>query len=412
MSKQFNRSLVTLLSGSVLGQAIPIAIMPILTRVYSPEDFGLLALYVAITLTIGSIANGRYELAIMLPKKDSDAINIAALGIFIASVLSIFLFLIFIFFGDFIAKELGNAHIKYWLYLAPVSVFFIGVFNSLNYLCTRRSAYKSIAKSNIIRASSLSLSQLAFGVFSKLFNGLILGQFIGTLLVNFNLAKKVKSDYKSTNIQYLRMLALAKRYKKFPMFSMWAILANNLATHLNNILISTFYSLSTLGFYSLAQKILGLPTSVIGNSIGQVYFQQASEEKKQFGHARTTYKSTIKKLILLSIVFFFPLYFTIEYIFYYAFGSGWVIAGTYAKILIPFFAFRFIAVSLSTTNSLFEKQHYSLVWQIILLLTNIFVVNICNYLNLNFEFLIEMISLFNSILYFSLILITMKVSKG
>ena len=77
---EFTRNVLTLMTGTTIAQAIPIAISPILTRLYTPKDFGVLALFVAITSIFGSIANGRYELAIMLPKKDEDAVNILALG--------------------------------------------------------------------------------------------------------------------------------------------------------------------------------------------------------------------------------------------------------------------------------------------------------------------------------------------
>ena len=78
---EFSRDVLTLMTGSTIAQAIPIAITPILTRLYMPEDFGVLALFVAVTAILGSIANGCYEFAIMLPEQDEDSINIAALGL-------------------------------------------------------------------------------------------------------------------------------------------------------------------------------------------------------------------------------------------------------------------------------------------------------------------------------------------
>ena len=88
---EFSKNVLTLMTGTTIAQAIPIAISPILTRIYTPEDFGVLALFVAITSIFGSIANGRYELAIMLPKKDENAINIFALGLIITFSMSFIL---------------------------------------------------------------------------------------------------------------------------------------------------------------------------------------------------------------------------------------------------------------------------------------------------------------------------------
>ena len=97
---EFNRNILTLMTGSTIANAIPVAISPILTRIYSPEDFGLLALFLAVTTIFGTIVNGRYELAIMLPKKDEDAINIVALGFVIMSLITLILFVIVIIFNE------------------------------------------------------------------------------------------------------------------------------------------------------------------------------------------------------------------------------------------------------------------------------------------------------------------------
>ena len=79
---EFSRNVLTLMTGTSIAQAIPIAISPILTRIYTPEDFGVFALYMAIATVVSVIATGRYETAIMLPKKDSEAINLFIVSIF------------------------------------------------------------------------------------------------------------------------------------------------------------------------------------------------------------------------------------------------------------------------------------------------------------------------------------------
>ncbi|MBO2586078.1 oligosaccharide flippase family protein [Shewanella algae] len=412
MNSKFNRYLVTLLTGTIIGQAIPIAITPILTRLYTPADFGLLAIFVGITLTIGSIANARYELAIMLPKNDKDAFNVAVLCLLIAVLISLVTFLIAWEFNDEIELLLGNKDIGLWLYLIPVVIFSTGLYNTLNYLNTRKALYKPIARSKITQSSSMCVTQLTLSYYASIFNGLIVGQIIGSLISNISLFKSVKKDYSSYSIDFLRIKILAKRYKKFPQFSMWAILANNLSIHLNNMLVSVFYSVSTLGFYALAQRILGLPSTIVGNSIGQVYFQQATEEKKKTGQAWVTYRATLAKLFVMSCVFFIPLYFIIEDVFRVVFGNSWLIAGTYAKVLIPFFAIRFVASALSNTNNVFEKQFTALVWQVTLLLINVAVLFFSYTSDFCFLEMLYILSMANFIHYVILILITMKYAKG
>src|SRR5690606_7807845 len=143
---EFSKNVIILMTGTTVAQAIPITITPILTRMYSPEDFGVLALFVAITAILGSIANGRYELAIMLPDSDDDAINIAAMGMLIASILALLPFMPAVFLNDSISAKLENSFIGFWLYFVPSVVWLLGLYNILNYLNNRKQCYKDIAK--------------------------------------------------------------------------------------------------------------------------------------------------------------------------------------------------------------------------------------------------------------------------
>ena len=106
LKSEFNRNVLTLMTGTTIAQAIPIAITPILTRIYTPEDFGVFALFIAIASIFGTIVNGRYELAIMLTRKDEDAINIFALGFIITFVISLILLILVLVFNNYFVKFL------------------------------------------------------------------------------------------------------------------------------------------------------------------------------------------------------------------------------------------------------------------------------------------------------------------
>lgn len=368
---EFSRNVLTLMTGTTIAQAIPIAITPILTRLYTPDDFGVLALFIAVTSILGVVANGRYELAIMLPEKDDDAINIAALGLLIAIAFSIFLVIPAIFFNSQITHLLGNEQISMWLYFVPFVVLIMGLFNVLNYLNTRKKLYKDIAIANVYKSTAMASVQLGIGYLKSGAAGLISGQIFSQLVANLRLAKNVKANYDLTKLNTSEIKLLSKRYIDFPKYSMWAVLANSLAYNLIYILISTYFALSTLGFYSIAQKILGMPASLIGGSIGQVYFQAASKEKLETGTSINSFNATSKKLFFISVVLFTPLYFILPTVFAVIFGAEWRIAGDYGQIMLPFVAMQFIAAALSVTNSIFEKQKISLVWQLGLLVLSL-----------------------------------------
>jgi O-antigen/teichoic acid export membrane protein len=209
------------------------------------------------------------------------------------------------------------------------------------------------------------------------------------------------------------MKIMAIRYKKFPKYSLWGALSNSLSQNLSNILISSFFSLTTLGFYSLISRVLGIPSSLIGNSVGQVFFQEATIEKQKTGLATKTFNKTIKKLITLGLPFFLILYFIIEEVFAFVFGAEWRIAGVYASIIIPLFFFRFVVVTVSNLNNIFELQKLALIWQIILLILSMLCFYIADKYQFDFREFLILFTIVTSTHYVFLFFILRRVSlKG
>jgi len=207
------------MTGTTIAQAIPIAISPILTRIYTPEDFGVLALFVAITAIFGSIANGRYELAIILPKKDEDAINIFALGFIITTFMSLVLLVVAIVFNDYFATLLGNDEIGFWLYFVPLTVFFTGLWNILNYFNNRRKSYKDLRNATIIKSIISAIIQLSIGFVKQGATGLITATIIPQFVANTRLLKNIiKDKLLVAKISKVKVIALAKRYIRIFLF--------------------------------------------------------------------------------------------------------------------------------------------------------------------------------------------------
>tara|TARA_B100000073_G_scaffold176998_1_gene146585 strand:+ start:4308 stop:5549 length:1242 start_codon:yes stop_codon:yes gene_type:complete len=359
------------MTGTTIAQAIPIGISPILTRIYSPEDFGLFALFLAITNIIGSVANGRYELAIMLPKKDEDAINTAALGFSISSILSLLILILVVIFNDFFVYLIGNEEIGFWLYFFPITVFLLGLWNVLNYYNNRKKKYKDLRNAHIIRSIVLASTHLIIGFLKSGVTGLISGEILSKVFANTRLLKNIlKNKLLISKITKGKMVSMAKRYKNFPMISLPSSFANELYANLFSVLLSSLYNVTLLGHYYMAQRILGLPSALLGVSIGQVFFQSAVKEKEKTGQARVIFKSTVKKLFLIALPFFAALFFIVEDLFAFVFGENWRVAGTYSQILIPIFFVRLISMPVSMINTVFERQIYGLCISIILLVSN------------------------------------------
>jgi O-antigen/teichoic acid export membrane protein len=392
---EFGRNVLTLMTGTIVAQAIPIAISPILTRIYTPQDFGLLALFLALLSLFSVAINARYESAIMLPKKDEDAINIFALGIIINSTISLLLFIIVFLFNDSITHVLGNNAIAIWLYFIPLTLFFTGLFNILTAYNNRQKHYRDIADATIIKSMVMAVIQVGVGLIKSGASGLISGQILSQFFANMRLLKNIVNNRSlMQSINRLKIIALAKKYKNFPKFSLPSALANVLSGHLSNILISIFYSVSTLGFYSIVQRVLGIPSALMGQSIGQVFYEEGTQEKKRTGVAKNVFNTTLKRLILLGLPSFLILFVVVEELFAVVFGEEWRLAGQYAQIVIPMFFVRFVVATLSVTYDMFNHLKIELAWQMTLLVGTILIVVSSHFMNVEFKNLLILITLY------------------
>ncbi|MGC9330436.1 MAG: lipopolysaccharide biosynthesis protein [Bacteroidales bacterium] len=363
----FTNNFLILFRGTLIAQLIPLLLTPVLTRIYTPADFGVFELFLSVSLILGAVANGRYELALVLPDKKEDAWNLLGLGFIVSFVFSLVLFILVGFFADPIAGWLNNTDIKFWLFFVPLAVLMQGWFGLLRYYKTRKKCFKNISAANISRASSRTGFQLLIGILVNSPAGLIIGQIIGFFVgvVMFLRKMDVKAFYNNLTKQNIKQQA--KRYKRFPMFTMPSTLANSASVNLTGILISAMYSIASVGFYSLANRVLGMPGTLIGQSLSNVYHKEAVDHRKKYGHAKVAFKSTLKKLLLIAFPLFLLIFLFAEDIFTVVFGEEWRVAGSYARILTPLFFIRLIVAPVSVTLSVFERQHISLLWQLGLL---------------------------------------------
>lgn len=362
---EFSRNVLTLMTGTTIAQAIIIAISPILTRLYSPEDFGVYAFFTAITSIFGSIANGRYELAIMLPKKDEDAINITALGFIINVSLSLFLLFVIIIFHDVILDLLNNKEISPWLYFVPISVFLMGCFNLLNYFNNRKKYYKDLAKANVYKSIGAAVVQLVFGFLKAGAIGLVSGQIFSQFFANTKLLKNIlKERILISKIKKIKMIALAKKYINHPKYLTFSHGMSTIYLQIPTFFITKFYDLTTLGFYSFANRIVSLPGSLIASSIGDVFRQRATEDYHKYKRFDRIFLKTFFATVKISLLPFIIIYFIVEDLFAFVFGEHWRIAGIYAKILIISEFFSFIITPVDKAALIVNNIGYILRWHI------------------------------------------------
>ena len=397
---EFSRNVLILMAGTTIAQAIPIAISPILTRIYTPEDFGVFALYLSIVMLFSSLVAGKYELSILVPKHEKDAKSLVLLSIGISFIISLILFLITLIFTEQIINLLKNNDIKYWLYLTPINVFIISTVSILYYYNNRNKNYRLLSSNQILQSSIQGFTNIIFGFITNLKGELILGTFLGNIISFFYLIFKTKNTFIGFSFNKYRLFILSKRYIKFPKFMIASGFLENLSAQLPVFMISSFFGSYMLGLFSLSQRIVNVPLGIIGNSIGNVFRQEAARQLNLNGTCRELFINTFKKLVIIATLPFIMFYFIAPELFSFIFGKEWYKAGVYAQILTIIFYFQFITSPLSSMFMIAEKQQYDLFLQIYLVVS-VFCSFIIGYKIFNsIEYSLYIFTTFYSIKYF------------
>ena len=374
----FAKNIVTLLTGTTAAQVIPFAVSPILTRLYSPDDFGVLALFFSICSVLSVVAAGRYELSIVIPEKDDEAANIVALSVFVSVIFALFLQIIFAVFNSGIASLLGNESISFWLYFVPLVVFMMSLYNILRYFSIRIKDFKNVAVTRAVKSAAGAFIKLGLGFAGFISEGLVTGEIVSHFFGNTSLVRNVyRRKELFAGVDRAKMAKEAKKYSDFPKFSLPGALSNSLSLNLNSFFLTSLFSLAVLGQYALVNKAVSVPLTLIGSSVSDAYFQRAAQERNETGTAKKAFIQSAKYLLLIAVPVFFALFFFGEELFAFVFGESWRIAGSYAKILSFLVAVRLVAAPLSVTMSTFEKQRTSLMLTLLqlVLMVAVFVVS-------------------------------------
>lgn len=362
----FAKNVITLMTGTSIAQAIPIAITPILSRLYTPEDFGVFAFYMAIASIFSVLVTGRYELAIILPEKDSDAINIVALSILLSCFLSALIFLIVIFFNAEITLLLKTPSVSSWLYFIPASTLLMGVYQSLNYWSNRKGHYRRMALSRMAQSGSTVSGQLGAGYLGLAGAGMVSGQLLGQVVSTTLLGRSIyKEDKQHLNyISRKNIISLSRRYSNFPKYLVLGQLANVASSQMPLLLLSTFFGPAIAGFYSLSEKTLLAPMTLVGGAIGDVFRSEAALSYKKNGNCRALFLKTVCRLALFATIPVLPVYFFGPWLFSFVFGEQWRASGEIASIVSIMVFFQAVSSPLSQTVLLAGMQAIDLAWQI------------------------------------------------
>ena len=362
---QFVRNVGVLAGGTAFSQLVGLLALPFLTRIYTPEDFTVLATYASILALLTAIACLRFEIAIPVPKDQEGAINLLTLSVISVIGITFLTSLTVFFLSDWI-NQLTNHRIAGYLWLLPLGVFFSGLYNALQYWMTREKAFQLVSKTRMIQAVSGAAAQLGLGYAGITPFGLLLGQLLNTGAGIFGLLKYFLKEYKTLifKVNLIELKKTFKRYDRFPKYSTWEALTNSAGIQIPVLIIATFVMGAEAGFLMLAMRLLSAPMSLIGSSVAQVYLAEAAEKYHQ-GELKSF---TNKTIFMLAKVGFIPLFLigvTAPFIIPFVFGEEWQRTGILISWMVPWFFMQFITSPVSMSLHITNNQRVAMLLQML-----------------------------------------------
>lgn len=360
------KHVMVLAGGTAFAQLITVLLLPVLTRLYTPEDFNVFAVYVALVSVMSVAASLRLDIAIPIPEDDVSAANVFAVALVAAVIISALIAVPAFLFSAEVSALLNQPFLQPYLWVVPLGVFSASVYSVFQYWATRRKNFGLIARTKILQAASAGSVQIGLGMAAHSPAGLIFGNLTNSVIGALGIARKHWSQDKAafSKVSTSRMRLVLKRYDQFPKYSTFEALANNAAIQLPVIVIAGYALGPEAGYLMLAMQIMQAPMALIGSAVAQVYLSVAPSAYRERSLGELTasmlgglMKAGVGPLLFAGIVA--PAAFGL------VFGDGWGRAGVLVAWMTPWFIVQLLASPVSMALHVMDRQRSALALQLV-----------------------------------------------
>ncbi len=398
----FAGDVLKMASAPLCTQIMGIILMPIVTRLYTPDVYGVFQLFGSIVMPIAAFVGLGYSGSIVLPQRGEAASNMLCISL-VFTVIITMLTIPFLWFGsEFLLRWLKAQELGIYLWLVPITVFVHGLGLSFRAWNVRSKRFGRISIS-IISNATVNKGVLIGAGFSGFATAgsLIIGGIVGSLTMSGVLGGRIwqeSGQLFKRSIRWHSMVQGIKRYRKFPIYNIWVDLLSRLVTSIRIFLFSFYFTKSVIGYYGLGLAVLGIPMTLIGSSIGTVFYQRAARGRHEDAISSLT-ESLFKQMAWMAMLPFLVLAIIGDSIFAFVFGANWSEAGVYAQILSFNIYIRFIISPVLSLPNVLEKQEVTLIFYIINIITVLISVTVGGLLN-NIYVALCLLSLLDGLVFF------------
>jgi O-antigen/teichoic acid export membrane protein len=336
------RNIVTTITGSAGAQAINLALIPLIMRIYGPEAFGVVGTFQSLTIILIPWCALTYPMAIVLPQSDRDARGLIRLSLWVAAVICGVTALLLYCWGEQVSRALGIDLLIPYLMLLPIVMFSSAVLEITQQWLYRNQRFSLTARAATLHALIYNATRSGAGLILATAPVLVVTSALyyvihsALLLVGIRLRREPSMTTRAAkNTQEARktLRQLAAEYRDFPLFRAPQVLINALSVHMPTLVLASAFGAVPAGFFALCLQVLAMPSNFIGKAVGSVYYPRIT----QAIHAREPVAGLLIRgvagMSLAGLVPFAALVIAGPWLFHLAFGGQWETAGEYARWL-------------------------------------------------------------------------------
>ena len=366
------RNFTKLLSANVVAQVIGLVVYPILTRMYAPEDFGLLNLFMSIGGVLVILSTAEYYYAIVLPKEEKDAENVFGVGV-IWLIATTVLIGLSVAFARPISLLFKSPNLASYYWMMPLYVFAVGAWNLLNYWYIRHKEYNPISRYQVSQNLLSAGGKLGMG-WGGIFQGgmiysVVLAPWI-SLASSWLCARKTLLPA-CRRISWQAVREQAKVYRNFPCFVLPRSFVNVLAGQMPVLLLTPFFGGEAVGFLSLAILLGYTPIGTITRAIYQVMYQHTMEQVHEQKPIGQIFRKFLLSASAIIIPVFVGLWFVLPDLTAWLLGAEWHVSGEYIRWMLPWLYVSLLSCSINYLFDVFMKQKWGLFFEVMLALMRV-----------------------------------------
>ena len=366
--------------GSIVGQGLVLLSYPFLTRLYDTSEFGLLTVFSSLVTIISLGASAALHRAIPIPPGEAEAADVAWAALTAVTLTTVLTALVGLVAAAPVAELLGvPALARYW-WLVALTVFVLGTYDVLSVWMVRDRSYGALGVRNALQGVGQTVTQAGLGLLGTGPIGLLLGLGVGRLCGLGGLLSR-GGLLRQPRPSRERLRRALSRYRRFPLVTLPAGLVNSAGLEIPLLLVSAYYGDARAGLLGLTVRVVGAPTTFIGDAVAQVFVGESSAAlRESAGTLESMLRRTVGRLLMVGALPTVLLVAAAPWMFGVVFGPTWTEAGEYASILALAYLAQFAVNPVSGTLQFLERQGQSLAWGGIRLVLTVSAVLLCGVL--------------------------------